>query len=90
MNPDALIVHRNGNLSLAGDGSAHGLVNGVDVSYLRGLSADAVPAVVGLPEPVRTAVLGQRTAPTADGWAGWNLARSRAADVLDELGSSTP
>jgi len=90
MNPDALIVQRNGHLSVSGDGLSDGIANRVDVGYLRGLSADAVPAADGLAEPVRTAVLDGRTAPTSDGLAGWNLGRARAVEVLDELGADSP
>jgi len=60
----------------------------VDVSYLAGLSDDAVPTLVGrireLPAPER-AVLAQallaRTAPASD-WRSWNLSRVRAADAV--------
>ncbi len=86
MNPDALIVQRNGTLSVSPDGSSGLVLNGVDVGYLRGLSADAVPAADALAEPVRTAVLDGLADPGPDGWAGWNLGRSRATGVLVDDG----
>ena len=60
----------------------------VDVSYLAGLSDDAVPTLVGrireLPAPERV-VLAQallaRAAPASD-WRSWNLSRVRAADAV--------
>lgn len=82
-NPDAVIVR----YDAAADAP-------VDVGYLRGLSADAVPALAELDEPLRSCVLG--VAPGAvgshratraealgtDGAAGWNLGRQRARAVL--------
>lgn len=56
----------------------------VDVAYLQGLSADAVPAIDRLPEPLRSCVLSGMTLPDpGDGLAGWNLARSRARSLLE-------
>ncbi|MCC5574723.1 DUF4173 domain-containing protein [Microtetraspora sp. AC03309] len=61
-------------------------VNRLDHDYLAGLSAEAVPALDRLPEPVRSCVL--RDVVVANGlerpdpWNGWNLARERARDVL--------
>ncbi len=54
----------------------------LDVGYLQELSADAVPAVDRLPEPVRSCVLAGMTSAGPAGLAGWNLGRSRAADLL--------
>ena len=54
----------------------------LDVAYLQGLSADAVPAVDRLPEPLRSCVLGGMAAVPADGPGGWNLSRSRARALL--------
>jgi hypothetical protein len=59
-NPDELIVER----SLQADN--------VDRSYLRGLSADAAPA---LPADLRPRIV------VDDGWSGFNLARERARDL---------
>jgi hypothetical protein len=56
----------------------------IDVTYLQQLSADAVPAVDRLPEPIRSCVLAGMTSARhpAAGLGGWNLGRSRAADRL--------
>jgi hypothetical protein len=52
----------------------------IDVAYLGGLSADAVPALRRLPEPVRSTALAAplRRLERADGLAGFNLARRAA------------
>jgi hypothetical protein len=55
----------------------------LDVGYLSGLSADAVPALARLPEPLRSCAL----APIAgrvdeDGWREANLSRATARDLL--------
>jgi hypothetical protein len=61
----------------------------LDVAYLQGLSAHAVPVVDRLPEPMRSCLLGGMPAASAtDGGSGvgaiggWNRARSRAHDLL--------
>ncbi len=87
INPDALIVQRNAHLD---PGAADTRVTGVDVSYLQGLSADAVPAAAGLDEPLRSQVLAGLEVPAPDGWAGWNLGRARAVSTLDGQGEATP
>jgi hypothetical protein len=59
----------------------------IDVCYLSTLSVDAVPALDRLPEPQRS----QALSPIADElsdlgrdpWAGWNLGRSQAREILD-------
>lgn len=77
VNPDALIVRNN---------TTADLVVPLDVDYLRGLSADAVPAAAELDEPLRSCVLsGIRTEPAEDG-LGWNLARERATYTLLNTG----
>ncbi|MFA9432068.1 DUF4153 domain-containing protein [Egicoccus sp. AB-alg2] len=58
----------------------------IDVFYLSGLSADAVPALASLPDEVRACVLEAAAerlleAGETDGWS-WNASRARAADVL--------
>ncbi len=53
----------------------------VDWTYLRGLSLDAAPTLLGLPAADAACVLG-RPAPEPDTWAGWNLARARAVARL--------
>lgn len=74
VNPDALVVRY--------DAAATDLTDGLDVAYTSRLSADAVPAVDGLDEPLRSRILGQMDVPRDDGLAGWNLGRDRAAAVL--------
>ena len=56
----------------------------IDVGYLTELSADAVPVLTGLPEPVRSCALGPiaaRTTPAGD-WRSANLSRAQARDTL--------
>jgi hypothetical protein len=54
-----------------------------DLSYLSGLSADAVPAIDRLPEPQRSCVLRHLTGSLRDdAWSGVNLSRERARAVL--------
>lgn len=56
----------------------------LDRSYLAGLSADAVPALLSLPEDVGSPILesiGGRPDPS-EPWTSWNLSRSRAKKVL--------
>jgi two-component system sensor histidine kinase BaeS len=73
VNPDAWIARHNLDRYAA--------TGGVDWSYLRGLSDDAVPAFLDRPEEqARCALLGRR--PAADDWLEWNLSRARAADAL--------
>ncbi|WP_345366409.1 DUF4173 domain-containing protein [Actinoallomurus liliacearum] len=56
----------------------------VDLSYLAGLSADAVPALDRLPEPQRSCVLHHlaESLPEGDSWTRFNLSRDRARDLL--------
>ncbi len=57
----------------------------IDTYYLAGLSADAVPALSRLPEPLRTEALlhhGLEASLQQDAWLSWNLARWRAARIL--------
>jgi two-component system sensor histidine kinase BaeS len=56
----------------------------VDWSYLRGLSADAVPTLAALPPDQVACALGDPS-PERDDWVSWNLGRSRAADVLADF-----
>jgi hypothetical protein len=78
LNPDAFVATHNVDRYLT--------TGKVDVSYLQTLSADAVPAVDRLPEPVRSCALAGMAAarPAPGGLAGWNLGRSQAADLLAE------
>ncbi len=77
INPDAQIVRHNAAAAAAGAP--------VDVGYLRGLSADAVPAMTALPEPLRSCLLPATARPPA-GMADWNLGRARAARALSSSG----
>ncbi|MGJ7441204.1 DUF4153 domain-containing protein [Aquipuribacter sp. MA13-6] len=58
----------------------------LDLAYLQGLSADAVPAVARLPEPERSCVLTAMVGSPPDAWYAVNVARLRAAPVLDPAG----
>lgn len=76
INPDGHIADRNV--------ARYAETGSIDVSYLRGLSVDAVPALDRLPEPVRScALLGIGVGGDASGFA-YNAARSRAAQILRE------
>lgn len=77
VNPDALVLRHNADGALAGS-----LAERLDVDYLRGLSADAVPDAAALPEPLRSCVLDGRRVPEAVDLAGWNLGRAQAIDAL--------
>ncbi|WP_207923793.1 DUF4153 domain-containing protein, partial [Actinomadura bangladeshensis] len=57
----------------------------IDVPYLRGLSADAVPALDRLPEPARTCALRQIALETTGNEPAMsaNLARARAREILE-------
>ncbi|MGC4760672.1 DUF4153 domain-containing protein [Micromonospora trifolii] len=75
-NPDRLIAERNVDRYLE--------TGRLDVSYLSGLSADAVPALDRLPEPMRSCALGEIGAELPrDGFWATNLGRERARRVLD-------
>jgi len=56
----------------------------IDLDYMSDLSADAVPALLRLPPPLRERVLGRQRDRLAggDGLAAANLARARARDAL--------
>ena len=60
----------------------------IDVHYLTTLSADAIPAIAGLPRAVNARALEDERWDLSggDGWAGFNLARERARDALPEAG----
>ncbi len=78
-NPDALILRHN---AAAGPGAA------MDATYLQGLSADAVPTMDRLPEPLRSCLLARVQVEPTRGLADWNLGRDRAALVVG-AGSGT-
>ncbi len=75
VNPDAQIVRHN----MAAGPEAPPL----DVSYLQGLSADAVPAIAALDEPWASCLLAGWHVNPAQSPAEWNLGRERAALLLD-------
>ena len=54
----------------------------LDTAYLQGLSADAVPAIDRLPEPLRSCVLGGLVVDKDGGLGGWNFGRERAREIL--------
>ncbi|RAO14647.1 hypothetical protein MED15_04298 [Micromonospora noduli] len=75
LNPDRLIAERNVDRYLE--------TGRLDVNYLSGLSADAVPALDRLPEPMRSCALGEIAAELPrDGFWAANLGRERARRVL--------
>ncbi|MDG4835784.1 DUF4173 domain-containing protein [Micromonospora sp. WMMD967] len=78
VNPDRLIAERNVDRYLQ--------TGRVDIDYLSGLSEDAVPALVRLPEPMRGCALRQlATELPRDGLWGTNLGRERARPDLEEV-----
>ena len=72
-NPDALIVR----FDAAADAP-------LDVGYLSGLSADAVPAAAAVDEPLRSCLLQLAASdpPADEGWVSWNAGRAAASRVL--------
>src|SRR5690606_15348521 len=76
LNPDRFIADRNIDRLEAG--------GSIDYEYLADLSADAVPALMRLPEPLRSCALHDiaRDLERPDEWREWNLGRSRARDLL--------
>jgi len=60
----------------------------VDWAYLSGLSADAVPALAGLPAQVRHCA--RPTLPTGEDWLSWNLGRQRAGAYPQPASSPQP
>ncbi|MEV0323200.1 DUF4173 domain-containing protein [Streptomyces sp. NPDC050659] len=79
LSPDGLIAERNA--------QRYQETGKFDLEYARGLSADAAPAVDGLPEPLRSCVLtriadglGDESAP----WYATSLGESRARQIIEE------
>ncbi|TQS44890.1 DUF4173 domain-containing protein [Cryptosporangium phraense] len=75
INPDGFIADRN--IARYQDSGR------IDVEYLSGLSADAVPALERLPEPLRACALDPvlYRLPPEEAWYSANLARSRAREA---------
>lgn len=80
INPDARIAEHN---------ATAGLDSGVDISYLQSLSADAVPTIAALPEPLRSCLLEGVDVLPATSAVEWNLGRDRAWRVVADGGGST-
>ncbi|MCL3861400.1 DUF4173 domain-containing protein [Actinotalea sp. K2] len=77
-NPDAMIVRYNVAADPGADAGSR-TAAALDVTYLQGLSADAVPTMAELDEPLRSCLLaGVEVAPASGGLAGWNLSRAQA------------
>ncbi|HEU4348837.1 MAG TPA: DUF4173 domain-containing protein [Actinoplanes sp.] len=76
-NPDRLIAEQNI--------TRYEETGRIDLGYLADLSADAVPALLDLPQPLRDcAVLDNHDRLTSDpgDWRGWSYGRAHAADLL--------
>ena len=57
----------------------------LDLVFLDGLGADAVPELSRLPEPARSCLLSDAALDYSDGWLGANLARSQAERVIARM-----
>jgi hypothetical protein len=60
----------------------------IDMQYLSTLSADAVPTLNRLPEPLRSCALSDladRLNEDHDDWRSWNLSRSAARRTVTHL-----
>lgn len=83
LSPDGLIAEQN--VHRYTDGRTNGAT--IDIEYLKGLSADAVPALDKLPEPLRSCVLEhfQRDLVLGDTpWYATSWGEARARDILEE------
>jgi len=80
VNPDRFIAARNV------DRYAH--TGRIDLDYLAELSADAVPELARLPQPLRSCVLWRMTV-ESDDWRTYNLARAQARPVIDAWAGGT-
>ncbi|WP_194814959.1 DUF4153 domain-containing protein [Nocardia sp. XZ_19_385] len=83
VNPEGLIAERNIDRWLAGKTvtttGGRQVKPDLDLDYLSGLSADALPAVERLPEPRRSQIAATiRADLEADTWQGWNWSRAAA------------
>ncbi|MEV5679192.1 DUF4153 domain-containing protein [Streptomyces sp. NPDC052179] len=79
LSPDAVIAEQNV--------QRHRQDKPIDIAYLRGLSADAVPALNTLPEPLRSCAL-QEIQSTLDGsdppWYATSWGEARARGILEK------
>jgi hypothetical protein len=73
VNPDAVILRHN---------TTTGSTTPFDVYYLRGLSADAVPAIDRLDEPLRSCLLQHVEVPTDQDPLSWSWSRQQAQGVV--------
>ncbi|MEV7872380.1 DUF4173 domain-containing protein [Streptomyces sp. NPDC088124] len=81
VSPDALVAERNV--------QRYERTHKIDIEYFRELSADAVPALDRLPEPLRSCALrgiADGLEPGDEPWYATSLAESRARDLLAERG----
>lgn len=65
----------------------------IDLWYLRALSADAVPALSRLPEPMRTCAIAHIATDLVrnpDDWRGWNVSREAARVSTASLAGARP
>ena len=78
VNPDRLVASKNV--------ERYKETGQIDLEYLSGLSADAVPALVDLPPRLQACVLGGSVLASElrvpEPWYAWNLGRQRARDAL--------
>ncbi|MFF4665929.1 DUF4153 domain-containing protein [Streptomyces sp. NPDC001282] len=82
VSPDGLIAEQN--VQRYRDGRS------IDIAYLRDLSADAVPALDTLPEPLRSCALRdiERSLRSSDTpWYAMSLGEARAREILRERGT---
>jgi hypothetical protein len=86
LNPDRFIAEQNV--------ARYERTQRLDTEYLSQLSADALPALNRLPQPVRSCVLGNWAAHNdwrePDSWNEWNLGRRQAKDVMLDLPELRP
>lgn len=85
LDPDAYVADRNVDRFVR--------TGRLDVSYVSGLSADAVPALLRLPEPQRSCALAPISAALSevqDHWYDGNLSRVRARRDLERVRVSCP
>lgn len=85
LSPDGLIAERNV--------QRYEETGKFDLEYARGLSADAAPAVDGLPEPLRSCVLegiADGLGPERGPWYATSLGEARAREIIEDRPPSAP